>query len=391
MDDQHAHRRAMMPTMTIGFLDRARRQTVQMHRRLQELVECESPSNDPDALRECADLLTAQWAEASGRPLVHIERDGRRHLTWDGGATPAVLLLGHYDTVWPRGTIPDWPFTERDGIIRGPGVLDMKAGIVQMLSAVELLGDQAEHVTVLLTADEEVGSPSSRDLIEEAARRAGAVLVCEPATPDGAVKIARRGVAHYRLTAVGKAAHAGEEPEHGINAAIEIARQIPTIASLASTENDTTVTPTVLRAGNTVNSVPERGTIDVDVRAWTRDELERVDRQIRLLQPELEGSRLQVNGGIDRRPFEPALTASLTEALADGAADIGLQAPTTAVWRSASDANITAGIDVPTLDGLGAVGAHPHGRDEHIIAATVPDRAALLAACVRTLVERKSS
>jgi glutamate carboxypeptidase len=374
--------------MTIGIVDQARQRSSWMRTRLRELAECESPSDDRAALRDCADLLTRLWAENVGEPLRHIERDGRVHLTWAGGGPPAVLLLGHYDTVWPRGTLTGWPVTESDGIIRGPGVLDMKAGIIQMLTAVSLLGDDAAGVTVLLTADEEIGSPGSRDLIEDAARRAGAVLVCEPATPDGAVKIARRGVARYRVTATGKAAHAGEEPEHGINAGVEIAEQVPRIAAIASAAADTTVTPTVLRAGSTVNSVPESGSVDVDARAWTLAELERVDGQIRALTPAVAGARLQVTGAIDRRPFEPELTAPLTAALAAAAAQAGVPNPASVMWRSASDANLTAGVGVPTLDGLGAVGAHPHGRDEHVQAATMPDRAALLATFIKEWIRR---
>jgi glutamate carboxypeptidase len=372
-----------MPVMTSTLVEAARQRTGWMHDRLRDLVECQSPSDDPVALRACAELISHQWAGATGRSPRNVEGG---HLFWEGGARPEVLLLGHYDTVWPLGTIKDLPFTIANGVIRGPGVLDMKAGIIQMLTAITLLGDFAEHVVVLLTADEEIGSPTSRPLIEETAARTGAVLVCEPATPDGAVKIARRGVGHYRITAMGRAAHAGEEPERGLNAGVEIALQIPGILGLASPEHDTTVTPTVLRAGTTINSIPESGHIDVDVRAWSRTELERVDKEIRLRQPRIHGTRLAVSGGIDRQPFEPDLTIRLTEALAAGATELGLQPPATVKWRSASDANITAGIAVPTLDGLGAVGAHPHARDEHVIAATIPERAALLAALIHRLI-----
>lgn len=370
---------------TSSLLRQARNRTDRMFHQLRELVERESPSVDPTALARCAELIDTQWTQTTGHGVTAVQVADRHHLVWSGSGEPRVLLLGHYDTVWPLGTIEELPFTVKDGAITGPGVLDMKAGIVQMLTAVALLGENARHVVVLLTADEEIGSHTSQDLIQDLARQAGAVLVCEPATPDGAIKTARRGVAHYRVTATGRAAHAGEEPERGINAAVEIALQTPGIVALASTEHDTTVTPTVMRAGTTTNSVPDTGHLDVDVRAWTRAELLRVDTEIRKIRPQA-GCDIVVAGQADRPPFEPDLSPPLVAAVIDGANAIGVPVPPTVRWRSASDANITAGAGVRTLDGLGAVGAHPHARDEYVIAASVPDRAALLAATISRLI-----
>lgn len=370
--------------MTSDLLARAHERTGQMVDQLRVLVERESPSDDVTALGACADLIGQQWEDATGRAPRRVTSDGRTHLLWESAGPTKVLLLGHYDTVWPLGTINELPFSNIDGVIRGPGTLDMKAGIIQALTAISLL-DDADGVAVLLTADEEVGAASSRALIENCARQANAVLVCEPCTPDGAVKIARRGIAHYRVSVEGRAAHAGEEPERGINATIEIASQIPAIAAIASTDLDTTVTPTVLHAGTTVNSVPERAVLDIDVRGWTRTELERVDRQLRDLTPNLPGARLSVTGAISRGSFETSASRPLLPAVEQAAADIGIPMPPTVKWRSGSDANLTAAIGTPTLDGLGAQGAHPHSRDEHIIADAMPTRTAFLAALIDQL------
>lgn len=199
---------------------------------LRELVSCESPSNSEAALARCADLLTGWGDEAVGRPAHRIVRNAGPHLLWRA-PDPGVLLLGHFDTVWPLGTLTDWPMTVVDGVARGPGVFDMKAGIVQMLTAVELVTD-VSRVSVLLTCDEEIGSLTSRDLIEDEARRAGAVLVCEPSADGGAVKIARKGCASYQVAVAGRASHAGLEPELGVNAGIELAHQVLALEPLAS-------------------------------------------------------------------------------------------------------------------------------------------------------------
>lgn len=188
---------------------------------LGELVSCESPSGATEALGRCADLLTGWGDAAVGRPAQRVTVGGNPHLLWSAH-DPAVLLLGHFDTVWPLGTITDWPMTIRDGVASGPGVFDMKAGIVQLLTAVDLTAD-VSRVSVLLTCDEETGSATSRSLIEREARRVGAVLVCEPSADGGAVKVARKGIAEYRIHVAGRAAHAGLEPELGANAGIELA------------------------------------------------------------------------------------------------------------------------------------------------------------------------
>jgi glutamate carboxypeptidase len=351
---------------------------------LSELVSCESPAGSRPHLAACADLL-AGWGDAVlGRPAQRAVVDGIPHLLWSV-PDQRVLLLGHFDTVWPAGTIRNWPFAVAGNRATGPGVCDMKAGIVQLFAAVRMLTDSS-RVGVLLTGDEEGGSPTSRELIEREARRSGSVLVCEPSTPDGRLKVARKGVSFYRLVVRGRAAHAGVEPHRGINATVEVAHQVLAAQALAAAAADgTSVTPTVLAAGTTMNTVPEQASLNIDVRAWTRAELDRVDRAIHGLVPQLPDATLAIEGGVNRYPMTPGLALPLLERARAAARAIGLPAPAGAHAPGASDANITAALGVPTLDGLGAVGGNAHARGEYIEVNMMPERAALLAALIEPL------
>ncbi|MEV7013625.1 M20/M25/M40 family metallo-hydrolase [Streptosporangium sp. NPDC051022] len=366
----------------------AQEDAAMMVKRLGELVSCESPPGSIPHLTACADLV-AGWGEAVlGRPARRVVRDGLPHLLWSA-PDQRVLLLGHFDTVWPAGTIRRWPFAVTDGTATGPGVCDMKAGIVQMFAALGLVADTS-RVGVLLTCDEESGSVTSRSLIERQALRSGAVLVCEASTPEGALKVARKGGSVYRITAHGRAAHAGVEPQRGINATVEVAHQILTVQALASPSEGTSVTPTLLAAGTTTNTVPETAALSVDVRAWTRDELDRVDRSIRGLVTRLPGAALSVGGGINRYPLTPEVALPLLAAAQAAAKDIGLPPPEGAHAPGASDGNFTGALRVPTLDGLGAVGGGAHARGEYADVRAMPDRAALLAALIERLLAAPS-
>ncbi|WP_254206440.1 M20 family metallopeptidase [Nocardia alni] len=351
-----------------------------MLERLETLVNCESPSRSLKHLRACADLLHPWLSSAVARPVEVVAVGQHVHLLAPA-VEPTVLLLGHFDTVWPAGTTAEWPFSIQDRIASGPGVFDMKAGIVQLIAALDLLED-TNHVSVLLTSDEEIGSETSRALIEEQAKLAGAVLVCEPSADGGAVKIGRKGIANYRVTVHGRAAHAGLEPHLGVNAGIELAHQVLSIAGLAF--GDTTVTPTVLAAGTTVNTVPEQAQCDVDVRSWTKTELETVDRAMFALSPRLPGAEVVVTGGIDRPPFEEHAARALFAEAETAAKKVGLELDAVKSGGG-SDGNLTAAVGVATLDGLGAVGGHPHGRSEHVDVSTMPERTALLAALLAQL------
>ncbi|WP_199757728.1 M20/M25/M40 family metallo-hydrolase [Micromonospora sp. Llam0] len=363
-------------------LDKLRRaagdQATEMVRRLGTLVAAESPPGAVRLLHDCADLLDTWGSEVLGRPARRIVRDGLPHLLWPA-VDQQVLLLGHYDTVWPAGTVTDWPFTVSGPIATGPGVCDMKGGIVQLLGALALLPDPS-RVGLLLTCDEESGSPTSRPLIEQQAGRSGVVLVGEPSSEDGGLKVARKGGSVYRITVQGRAAHAGVEPHRGVNAAVELAHQVLAVRSLAA--DGTTVTPTVLHGGVMTNQVPESAEFSVDVRAWTRDELHRVDRMIRALPARLADATLDVDGGVNRYPLPESVSVPLLEVAQRVGRRMGLPPLVGVRAPGASDANFTGSMGIPTLDGLGVVGGGSHARSEWADLSQMSDRTALLAAMI---------
>jgi glutamate carboxypeptidase len=356
------------------MLNRMHERLPQMLADLEELVRCESPSHDQAAVARSADLVAA-----IGTRLLGVAPDRLPHhcLRWHfGDGATRVLLLGHHDTVWPIGSLETHPFRNSDGILRGPGCFDMKAGLVQALHAVAELPDRA-GVTILVTGDEELGSPDSRGLIEAEAAGCAAALVLEASADGGALKTERKGVSLYRVRAEGRAAHAGLEPEKGVNASVELSHQILAVLALADPDAGTTVTPTRMTSGTTTNTVPAAGDFAVDVRIRTLAEQERVDAAMRGLAPALPGARLIIEGGPNRPPLEPH--GALYEQAVAAARRLGLPEPGQAAVGGASDGNFTAGVGTPTLDGLGAVGGGAHADDEHVIVAELPARTALLA------------
>ncbi|TIC80479.1 M20 family metallopeptidase [Nocardioides sp. GY 10113] len=354
---------------------------------LRELIECESPSHDHAAVERSADLVARLGTERLGVAPERIVVDGVHHLRWRLGdpLTPSrVVVLGHHDTVWPIGTLARQPFEIVDGELRGPGCFDMLTGLAMALHAIADLDDPS-GVTLLVTGDEELGSPTSRALIEEEARHAAAVLVLEASADGGALKTARKGTSLYRIDVVGRAAHAGLEPEKGVNASVELAHQILAIAALGDAAAGTTVTPTVAAAGTTVNTVPADARISVDVRAWTVAEQRRVDAAVRALVPVLDGAELLVSGGINRTPLEESSSRALFARAQRLAAELGMPEVTGAAVGGASDGNFTAGVGAPTLDGLGAVGGGAHAEDEHVLVDRILDRTVLLRALLADL------
>lgn len=355
---------------------------------LRELVECESPSTDLAAVARSADVVARVGAARLGVLPERIVLDGRTHLRWRLGPGPSqVLLVGHHDTVWPTGTLATTPFSVKDGVVRGPGCFDMLTGLVMTFHALASLED-VDGVTVLVTGDEELGSPSSRGLIEDEARLASAALVLEASADGGAIKTERKGVSLYDVRLVGRAAHAGLEPELGVNATLELAHQALAVASLADPAVGTTVTPTAARAGTTTNTVPAEGSFSVDVRVRTLAEQDRVDAAMRALVPVQPGAVVEVSGGPNRPPFEESSAAALFARARALAAELGLPELTEAGVGGASDGNFTAGVGTPTLDGLGAVGGGAHAAHEHVLLAAVPGRTALLARLVEDLLAR---
>ena len=353
---------------------------------LEDLVMTETPSEDLPRVRDGVRLLSGVIHRLLGEVPETVEVAGRVHLRLPASAERPLLVLCHLDTVWPAGTSRRWPFAVRDGRATGPGVFDMKAGLVQGLYALSALRHR-DDVTLVVTTDEEVGSPTGRALVEDEAGRSRAVLVLEPSA-DGAVKTARKGISMYRLHVEGRAAHAGLEPERGINALVELAHQVPRIVDLLDAGRGTTVTPTTATAGSTSNTVPAGAELSIDVRAGTAAEQERVHRALHGLSPVVAGAGLRVSGGINRPPLEPGASAGLMALAARCAADLGLAPLGEASVGGGSDGNFTAALGVPTLDGLGAVGGNAHAEGEYAVVAAMPERAALLCALIETLREQ---
>lgn len=355
---------------------------------IEALVTCESPSEDLAAVACSADVLAAVGQRHLGVAPERMVVEGRTHLRWRLGDVPGrVLVLGHHDTVWPIGSLRSHPFSVRDGVLRGPGSLDMKAGLVMALHALAALGDVA-GVTLLVTGDEEIGSPSSRRLIEEESRGRVAAFVLEAAGEHGALKRARKGVSNYVVKVTGRAAHAGLEPESGVNASVELAHQVLAVAGLSDPAAGTTVTPTVFSAGTTANTVPADGKLAVDVRAWSVGEQQRVDTAMHALRPFLPEAGLEVTGGPNRPPLEEPVSAGLFDRAMKFAEALGIGKLRGASVGGGSDGNLTASVGTPTLDGLGAVGGGAHADHEHVSVADLPRRTALLTALIGDALDR---
>lgn len=354
---------------------------------LAALVRCESPSADLAATAACADVAAQIGRARLGQPPEKLGVGGRTHLRWRFGRSCRVLLLGHLDTVWPLGTLARWPFDVRGDRATGPGVFDMKAGVVQLFAVASQL-DDLDGVWVLLTSDEEIGSATSRPLTQQAIRGAAAALVFEPSA-GGAVKTARKGVSQYTLRVAGRAAHAGLEPERGINAAVEAAHQVLAITALADPAAGTTVTPTVVSAGTVANAVPAAASVAVDVRAATVAEQQRVATALRGLRPVLGGAELSVQAGMTVPPLEAAASRELFALAREAAAEQGLPPLEGVAVGGGSDGNLTAAAGVPTLDGLGAVGGNAHAEGEWASLSAMPERSALAADLIRRIMRRR--
>ena len=346
------------------------------------LVSIESPSRDAERVSASARAVADLIARETGLTAELVDSPVGPHVTVRASARPAVLFLGHHDTVHKVGTLDTRPFTNEAGVLRGPGVFDMKAGIVQAVHATRMLresGVDLAHVSMLFTADEEVGSKTSRGLVEEMARGVDAVLVLEPSADGGALKIARKGTGTFEVVITGRASHAGLEPEKGINALVELSHQVQRITGFGNPAVGTTVTPTVASAGTTDNTVPDSATILVDARVVTPDEKQRVEALMNGLTPVIEGASIAVTGGLHRPPMHESMSARLFDVARTVAKEIDGRDVTGIAVGGGSDGNFTAAIGIPTLDGLGAVGGGAHGENEHVIADTIPFRTALVA------------
>ena len=352
---------------------------------LERFVNIESPSLEHECLARSAQFLADLMTRVLGSPPVLVASDRGPHVHWKGSDDTKVLIVGHHDTVFPLGTVARRPFTREGNIGRGPGIFDMKAGIIQAIYGVAAVKEWY-HTEILITADEEVGSHASRALLEERARATGAVLVLEPSADGGALKIARKGTGTFNVSITGRASHAGLEPEKGINALVELAAQVPRIVAIARPDVGTTVTPTVAKAGTADNVVPDSATIAVDVRCVIPEEKDRLEAEMSRLTATLAGARVEVSGGMNRPPMHESMTKELFAIAEKVADDSGITGLRGVAVGGGSDGNLTAAVGVRTLDGLGAVGAGAHAETEHVQLDAMPERAALVAGLVQTIV-----
>lgn len=357
--------------------------TSRLVERLGRLVMIETPSGDAARLAPALQCLQEWGVEAFGRPGETLVVDGVPHLLWRSRADRPILLLGHVDTVFPAGTLDRRPFTVDGDRATGPGVFDMKAGLVIAFEALSRMGDTS-HVSMLITGDEETGSQTSRALVEATASGCSAVLVFEPSL-DGAFKTGRKGAGLYRIGFTGRAAHAGIEPELGNNALMELARTALWSETIADPGRGTTVTPTGATSGTAINVVPASGELSLDVRARSLAELERVHAALLARQAVIPGVTLTVSGGINRPPLEPHRSQALVELARHVADREGLAEIRTATVGGGSDGNFTAAMGVPTLDGLGPMGGGAHAEHEWVSLSSMEERVRLTAGMLDAL------
>jgi glutamate carboxypeptidase len=357
---------------------------------IEALVSLESPTTDKAAVDRCGAELATRLEAAGGRVTRLTRPDRGDHLLAEFGCGASqILLLGHFDTVWPVGQLERMPLRRTDGRLHGPGVFDMKAGIgIALLATRALLetGTSLSHRIVMLwTTDEEVGSASSRAAIEDEARRSDAVLVLEPSLPGGGVKTARKGCGSYRIQIRGIAAHAGIEPQKGASAVQELAHQTLRINALQDLSRGVSVNVVQSSGGVRSNVIPDEAHAVVDVRVPTLAAAAEMAAAFSDLRPVDERTTVSVDGGFDRPPLERTdLVARLYKQARDVARELG-QDLAEGGTGGGSDGNFTAALGIPTLDGLGAVGDGAHALHEHVEIATLTDRAALVAGLVARL------
>ena len=356
---------------------------------IRELVEIESPSDNKAAVDRLSEAVAQKFSQLGGEVRLHPAKNFGNHLqvNFAGQSAKPVLLLGHYDTVYPLGTLATMPCRAVDNRLTGPGVLDMKSGIALMLYALEALqawhGGLPRPVTVLLVSDEEVGSDSSRAITESLAKKAAAVLVLEPSYGfEGAVKTARKGVGGYLVKVTGKASHAGLDFQKGVNAILELARQIEKISSFTDLKKGLTVNVGIVSGGSRTNVVPAEASAQVDVRIARTKDAAGIDKKMRSLRPFNRRCKIEISGGINRPPMErTAGVAALYDQAKAIARELGWKLGEAAVGGG-SDGNFTSGLGIPTLDGLGGVGDGAHAPHEHILISELPWRAALIAGLI---------
>jgi glutamate carboxypeptidase len=382
-----------------NLLKKLRTQTPEMLASLRRFVECESPSLQKAAADRCCALIAKEWRAAGAHVerLPNAQRGDHLRIVWQPSEARAMrptgqlLVLGHYDTVYASGTLRHMPFRVKGGKAYGPGVFDMKAGIVQALFAFralrELQGASAsasqaqlrKRVVFLWTSDEEIGSGTSRKLLEAEARRSDAVFVLEPAFgARGLLKTSRKGVGEAELLVHGRASHAGLAPQDGVNAIHELALQISRVESWNDLQRGVSVNVDIVEGGTRTNVIADRARAVLDLRALRVADMRRIEKRLRGLRPFNRGAKLEIRGGFDRPPLERKMSATLFARAKTMADEIGVDLGECCAGGG-SDGNLTAALGVPTLDGLGAVGDGAHSQDEYVVVSKMDERAALIA------------
>jgi len=367
------------------FLATAQSMLPQVLSDIEAIVNIESPSRNAGQVAKSAAMLESIIQRVAQRSCVLVDSDVGPHVLVPARGAARILLLGHHDTVHPMGTLAARPFSNDGKALRGPGVFDMAAGIVQAIYAMAVLessGVDTSGIEMLWTSDEEIGSSTSRALIEERAQalgKNGAVLVLEPSANDGALKIARKGTGTFDVRITGRASHAGLEPERGINALLELAHQVQRISTFGNAELGTTVTPTVASAGTTDNTVPAEAHVLVDARVVVPEEKIRVEKLMSSLVPVVSGASISVSGSLRRPPMHSSMSEELFALAVESQRAVNGESINGVSVGGGSDGNFTAALGIRTLDGLGAVGGGAHGETEHVVVESIAPRIALLA------------
>jgi glutamate carboxypeptidase len=377
-----------------NWLQLAKDQKSDLFELIEKLVRIETPTSDK-AANDHISSITADLLRGLGATVeIHPEKDYGDHLTGEWTVPDSTrghaLIVGHLDTVWPFGTLERMGYTEKDGRLYAPGVLDMKAGIATTIIGLRTLQQNSlwpnRTIRVLFNTDEEVGSPSSRPLVEKSARGAEYALIMEPGQAGvGALKTQRKGLGEFRISITGKASHAGAFPERGASAINELALRIIELQAMNDWPNGITVNTGLISGGSARNTIPASAEATVDVRVRTTEQAESMEAQIRAMRTEIEGTSIDIEGGFHRPPMErtPEL-AILAEKLIGWSNDIGFEL-TEESTGGGSDANLTAAMGVPSADGLGSKGLNPHAEGENIEIGEQINRLALFMKAINSL------
>ncbi len=366
------------------LIDMIKNYEEEYHLFLKKLIEIESPTFEKKQVDKVIDVVEDFLMNENCKiNRVYDDKFGDQLVAEWGKGDEQILFIGHVDTVWDVGTLKEFPYSMDAGELRGPGSYDMKSGIMQALFAIKTMNEmkiKLKHkIVLLINTDEEVGSPSSRKLIESEAIKSKFVMVGEGAVlPGGKLKIRRKGFGIFKMEIKGISSHAGVDPEKGVSAIHEFAQQVLTLEKISSPKKGITINVGVVKGGTRANVIADNLYAEIDLRAWTKQDLLESEKLINSLKPTKEGIELKISGGINRFPMEFDEKASnVFEQAKELASEIGIELEGVGVGGM-SDANITSALGIPTIDGLGGVGGGGHSKNEHILVSYIPERIALM-------------